>query len=142
MSNSSTDDATCAKSCPSVCTKGVRGPIDWYTEILNDDEQGTLQVEKMTPSKAEEHHNRVFLDIGWCFYENGMSFNIASSLTFVNMVHSIGNYGCDLKPPSAHELRTWILNEEVKRTTTFFDDIKATWKQKGGFFVIRWMVRY
>lgn len=33
-----------------------------------------------------------------------------------------------MKPPTMHELRTWILREEVKTTTAIVDDIKATWK--------------
>nr|KAJ0197514.1 hypothetical protein LSAT_V11C700386920 [Lactuca sativa] len=45
------------------------------------------------------------------------------------MVRSIGQYGRELKPPTSYELRTWILNEEVKTTTTIVDDIKATWKK-------------
>ncbi|XP_052624969.1 uncharacterized protein LOC128132437 [Lactuca sativa] len=130
MSNSN-NNVMGANSSPSVSTKGVRGPIDHYMEIPLDDDQGTVAVEKMTPAKAKEHRNRVCLDIGRCFYENGMPFNIASSPAFVNMVRSIGDYGRDLKPPSAHELGTWILKEEVKTTTTFVDDIKATWKQTG-----------
>nr|KAJ0186930.1 hypothetical protein LSAT_V11C900478660 [Lactuca sativa] len=116
-------------SSPSVNDRGVRGPMDRFLGTTKDDEQGTVSDEKMTPARAKEHRNRVCLDIERCFYENVISFNVATSPSFIGMVRSIGQYGRDLKPPTSYELRTWILNEKVKTTTTVVDDIKATWKK-------------
>ncbi|XP_057780074.1 uncharacterized protein LOC130998677 [Salvia miltiorrhiza] len=44
------------------------------------------------------------------------------------MVRSIGDYDRGVKLPSMHEMRTWILKEEVKTTSAIVDEIKATWK--------------
>ncbi|CAH1434057.1 unnamed protein product [Lactuca virosa] len=109
-------------------SKGVSGPIDrWMVEGQDDERDGQGPV-RMTPTNAKEHRNQVCLDIGRFIYENGILFNVSSSPSFTNMVHSIGNYRRGLKPPSMHESRTWILQEEVKTTTTMVDDIKVTWK--------------
>lgn len=85
----------------------------------------------MTPAIAKEHRNQVCLDIGRCFFENRLSFNVAKSASFANMLRSVANYGRGLKPPSMHELRTWILNKEEKTTSQIVDDIKSTWKKTG-----------
>ena len=82
----------------------------------------------MTPTTVKEQRNKVFLDLGRFFYENGIPFNVANSPSFVSMLRSVGNYGRGLKPPTMYKLRNWILQEEVKTTNTIVDEIKATWK--------------
>ena len=47
----------------------------------------------------------------------------------MKMLHSIGSYGWGLKHPSMHELRTWILKEELKTTNKVVEEIKRTWPQ-------------
>nr|KAJ0225696.1 hypothetical protein LSAT_V11C100006540 [Lactuca sativa] len=66
------------------------------------------------------------------------SFNVSNSSSISSMVYSIGNsFNVSNSPSIArieiplHELRTWILQEEVKTTTKMMDDIKATWKTTG-----------
>lgn len=123
-------------------SRGVRGPIDrWMVGGQEDEIDGPGPI-KITPSNTKEHRNQVCLDIGRFFYENGIPFNVSNSPSFTNMVHSIGNYGRGLKPPSMHELRTWILQEEVKTTTTMVDDIKATWKTTGVSLLSDGLVRH
>ncbi|KAJ0757892.1 putative transcription factor/ chromatin remodeling BED-type(Zn) family [Helianthus annuus] len=111
----------------SVSDRGVRGPMDRH--LVN--EEGSQPTEKMTPVNAKEHRNQVSKDIGRFFYENGIPFNVANSPSFTSMLRSVGNYGRGLKPPTMHELRTWILKEEVKTTTKMVNEIKATWKTTG-----------
>ncbi|KAK3211304.1 hypothetical protein Dsin_016010 [Dipteronia sinensis] len=43
------------------------------------------------------------------FYENGLAFNVTSSLSLVKILHSIGSYGRGLKPPTLHELSISLL---------------------------------
>lgn len=107
--------------------RGVRGPMDRYLGNENDD-GGEV---KMTPAAAKEHRNQVCLDIGRFFFENGLPFNIATSPSFPNMLRSVANYGRGLKPPSMHELRSWILDKEEETTSQIVDDIKSTWKKTG-----------
>ena len=45
---------------------------------------------------------------------------------FVNIYQSIGSYGHGLKPPSMHELSTWILKEKVKTAETIIKEVKKT----------------
>ncbi|KAL4570311.1 hypothetical protein LXL04_025963 [Taraxacum kok-saghyz] len=109
-------------------SRGVRGPMDRYVTDVQDDEQGPTPQEILTPAKAKELRNQVCLDIGRFFFENGIPFNPATSPSYYSMMRSIGNYGRGFKPPSMHELRTWVLQAEVKTTTMIVDDIRATWK--------------
>ncbi|KAL4568325.1 hypothetical protein LXL04_023934 [Taraxacum kok-saghyz] len=112
-------------------SRGVRGPMDRYVTDVQDDEQGPTPQEILTPAKAKELRNQVCLDIGRFFFENGIPFNPATSPSYYSMMRSIGNYGRGFKPPSMHELRTWVLQAEVKTTTMIVDDIRATWKTTG-----------
>ncbi|XP_062102910.1 uncharacterized protein LOC133813893 [Humulus lupulus] len=117
-------------SCPSGSSRGVRGPMDQFMENKGDDEnEKNTAATKMTPTSAKEHRNQVCLDIGRFFFENGIPFNCARSPSYFNMLRSIGNYGRELKAPTMHEIRTWILKEEEKTTSEIVNEIKATWKR-------------
>ncbi|KAM0041362.1 putative ribonuclease H-like superfamily [Helianthus debilis subsp. tardiflorus] len=115
-------------SSASVSNRGVRGPMDRHVHVVSG---GSQPPETMPPVSAKEHCNQVCLDIGRFFYENGIPFHAATSPSFTSMLRSVGNFGRGLKPPTMHELRTWILKEEVKTTTEMVNDIKATWKTTG-----------
>ncbi|XP_071726331.1 uncharacterized protein [Rutidosis leptorrhynchoides] len=106
-------------------SRGMRGPMDRFVNEPNDNGP------EATSPNAKEQRKQVCMDIGRFFFENGIPFNVATSPSFTNMLRSVGNFGRGFKPPSMHELRTWILDEEVKTTNAMVDDIKATWKKTG-----------
>ena len=89
-------------SCPkSINTRGIRGPMDRFVVNIDDDtppEIGRTTI--ITTANAKEQRNRVCLDIGRFFFENGISFNVASIPFFTNMCMLIGNYGRGFKPPT------------------------------------------
>ncbi|XP_039117838.1 uncharacterized protein LOC120253587 [Dioscorea cayenensis subsp. rotundata] len=123
-------------SCPSEHnhTRGVRGPMDRFvTNVDGEDEVDTGTQPTITPTatNSKEARNLVCLDIGRFFFENGIAFNVIKSPSFANMVMSIGNYGRGLKRPSIHELRNWILNEEIKTTNKIVEEMKRTWPSTG-----------
>lgn len=120
------------KRCnPISSTRGVRGPMDRFIMNLDDDEEDVRNKAIPIQQNSKEMRNRVCLDIGRFFFENAISFNAARSPSFFSMCRSIGSYGRGLKPPSMHELRTWILREELKTTKNVVDEIKKTWPQTG-----------
>ena len=47
------------------------------------------------------------------------------------MMDAVANFGPGFKPPSMHELRTWILKEEVNDLSIIMEDHKKAWKQYG-----------
>ena len=47
------------------------------------------------------------------------------------MVDAIANFESGFKPPSMHELRTWILKEEVHNLSSLMEENKKFWKQYG-----------
>ncbi|RVX20115.1 hypothetical protein CK203_004572 [Vitis vinifera] len=46
-------------------------------------------------------------------------------------IDAVANFGPGFKPPSMHELRTWILKEEVNDLSIIMEDHKKAWKQYG-----------
>ena len=45
------------------------------------------------------------------------------------MINAIANFGLGFKSPSMHELRTWILKEEVHDVSIMMEEHKKAWKQ-------------
>ncbi|XP_020700840.1 uncharacterized protein LOC110112836 [Dendrobium catenatum] len=72
--------------------------------------QGTRDLQP--PTATKELRNRVCLDIARLIYENGISFNVVRSSSWINMLRSVGSYERGLQLLSMYELRTWMLNEE------------------------------
>ncbi|KAH6779234.1 hypothetical protein C2S52_010471 [Perilla frutescens var. hirtella] len=105
-------------------SRSVRGPMDRFM-VNNGDDEG-IGTKKMTPATAKEHRNRVCLDIRRCIFENGISFNVTRSPSWINMCHSIREFDRGLKQPSMYEMRTWILDKEMKTTTTVVNEIRDT----------------
>ncbi|RVW43014.1 hypothetical protein CK203_090073 [Vitis vinifera] len=46
-------------------------------------------------------------------YSKGLPFNTVNDPYWFSMIDAVANFGPRFKPPSMHELRTWILKEEV-----------------------------
>ncbi|RVW88707.1 hypothetical protein CK203_043770 [Vitis vinifera] len=46
-------------------------------------------------------------------YSKGLPFNTVNDPYWSPMIDAVANFGPGFKPPSMHELRTWILKEEV-----------------------------
>ncbi|KAK1560546.1 hypothetical protein Q3G72_027925 [Acer saccharum] len=110
-----------------------RGPMDRFLshgggDVPNDKEKASKTI---TPTSLKEQRNLVCLDIGRFFFENAISFNVARSPSYFNMLRSVANYGRGLKAPTMHELRTWILKEEYNSTTKIVDELKKTWEHTG-----------
>ncbi|XP_028552223.1 uncharacterized protein LOC110098778 [Dendrobium catenatum] len=110
--------------------RGTRGPMDRFMINIGDDDNINTQ-ELQPPTATKELRNKVCLDIARFIYENGISFNVVRSPSWINMLRSVGSYGRGLQLPSMYELRTWMLNEEFKTTSKMVDDVKKTWIETG-----------
>lgn len=82
----------------------------------------------MTP---KELRSKISLDVGRFFFENAIPFHAVASPSFVNMCRAIGSYGRGYKPPTIHDLRSWILKKELETTENIVEDIKKTWSKTG-----------
>ena len=69
--------------------------------------------------------------IGWFIYSKCLPFNTVNDPYWVPMVDAIANFGLGFKPPAMHELRTWILKEEVNDRNIMMEEHKKAWKQYG-----------
>ncbi|PKU65733.1 hypothetical protein MA16_Dca021105 [Dendrobium catenatum] len=84
----------------------------------------------MALENAWEARRRVCKDIGRFFYENAISFNVATSPAYYNMIHSVGAFGRGFKPPTMYDLRIWIL-KELESNDKSIEEIKKIWAQTG-----------
>ena len=113
-----------------------RGQMDRFLslgggDVPNDKRKASKTITHTpTPTSLKEQRNLVCLDIGrfFFFFENAISFNVARSPSYFNMLCSMGNYGRGLKAPTMHKLRAWILKKEYNSTTKIIDNLKKTWE--------------
>ena len=64
-------------------------------------------------------------------YSKGLPFNTVNDPYWILMMDAVANFGPGFKFSSMHELRTWILKEEVNDLSIIMEDHKRSWKQYG-----------
>ncbi|PKU60096.1 hypothetical protein MA16_Dca020494 [Dendrobium catenatum] len=103
-------------------------------EHLSGSHKNVAPCSKVPDAVREEiksyMNKSVCKDIGRFFYENAISFNVATSPAYYNMIRSVGAFGRGFKPPTMYDLRTWIL-KELESTDKSIEEIKKTWAQTG-----------
>ncbi|KAK1384087.1 hypothetical protein POM88_021822 [Heracleum sosnowskyi] len=67
-------------------------------------------------------------------YDAGISFNGANYESFGPAIEAIGQHGPGMKPPTYHEVRVPLLNNEVEETNKIVEEHKKEW-EKGAFFL-------
>ncbi|XP_059294592.1 uncharacterized protein LOC132047584 [Lycium ferocissimum] len=102
----------------------TRGPLDDF--VSAQARQATLNSKW-----RKEERKAVCQRIGRFFFSSGIPFNIANDPYYLPMFEGTVNYGPCFMPPSMHELRTWILKEEVTNIHKMLDEHKKSWKQYG-----------
>ncbi|XP_008221800.1 PREDICTED: uncharacterized protein LOC103321750 [Prunus mume] len=101
-----------------------KGPMDRFV---------TLEARQSTLNSAykQEERKEVCRKIGRFFFSRALPFNIVNDPFWLPMVEGIAAYGVGFKPPSMHELRTWILKEEVGYINTMIEEHKKAWAEYG-----------
>ncbi|XP_042460162.1 uncharacterized protein LOC122043620 [Zingiber officinale] len=69
--------------------------------------------------------------IGRFIYSAALPFNVVNDPYWLPMVEGIAEYGRGFKPPSMHELRTWILKGVVDGINLIYEEHKKAWKKYG-----------
>ncbi|XP_073138261.1 uncharacterized protein [Henckelia pumila] len=69
--------------------------------------------------------------VGRFIYSAALSFNVVNDPYWLPMVEGISEYGKGFKPPSMHELRTWILKAEVDDINIIYEEHEKVWKTYG-----------
>ena len=59
--------------------------------------------------------------IGRFMYSKGLPFNTVNDPYWFPMIDVVANFGPGFKPPFMHELRTWILKEEVNELSIIME---------------------
>ncbi|RVW66255.1 hypothetical protein CK203_066503 [Vitis vinifera] len=83
-----------------------RGPMDKFT--TSQPRQSTLNSKW-----KQEERKEVCRKIGRFMYSKGLPFNTVNDPYWFPMIDVVANFEPGFKPPSMHELRAWILKEEV-----------------------------
>ena len=65
------------------------------------------------------------------FYNNAIPFNVARSEEFTIMCDMISRHGNGFKPPSYHDLRIKLLNQEIKLTHEALEEHRKEWRNIG-----------
>ncbi|CAL8153282.1 unnamed protein product [Prunus armeniaca] len=101
-----------------------KGPMDRFV---------TLEARQSTLNSAykQEERKEVCRKIGRFFFSRALPFNIVNDPFWLPMVEGIAAYGVGFKPPSMHELRTWILKEEVGDINTMMEEHKKARAEYG-----------
>ncbi|RVW72655.1 hypothetical protein CK203_056576 [Vitis vinifera] len=101
-----------------------RGPMDKFTT-------SQPRQSKLNSKWKQEERKEVCRKIGRFMYSKGLPFNTVNDPYWFPMIDVVANFGPRFKPPSMHELRTWILKEEVNDLSIIMEDHKKAWKQYG-----------
>ncbi|XP_020527131.1 uncharacterized protein LOC105421143 isoform X2 [Amborella trichopoda] len=83
------------------------------------------------PLGSNDKWRHACMCIGRFFYESGMELSASESPAFQNMIEAIINCGFGYNSPSVHELRGWILKEEVKEINEHLKEVKCSWGRTG-----------
>ncbi|KAM5551456.1 hypothetical protein ABKV19_026341 [Rosa sericea] len=80
--------------------------------------------------KKEERRN-VCRAIGRLFYTSAIAFNVANNPYYFAALEQVAKYGPGFQPPTSHELRIWILKEEVVDVQKMMGEHKKDWGHYG-----------
>ncbi|XP_059294894.1 uncharacterized protein LOC132047946 [Lycium ferocissimum] len=111
-------------SCNDAISPKLRGPIDNF--VNSQARQATLNSKW-----KKEERKLVCQQIGRFFFSSGIPFNVANDPYYLPMFDGVANFGPGFQPPTMHELRTWILKEEVANINRMLEEHKNSWKQYG-----------
>jgi hypothetical protein len=100
------------------------GPLDKF--VFSEPRQTT-----MNEAYKKELRKDICRRIGRFIFSKALPFNTVNDPFWLPMVEGIASFGVGFKPPSMHELRTWILKEEVEDIDTYLLVHKKAWKQYG-----------
>eukprot|EP01018_Ginkgo_biloba_P032854 Gb_14489 [translate_table: standard] len=78
-----------------------------------------------------ENRVKVHLAIARFFYANGISFNVARSPYYGEMVKAINGASSGYKPPSLEKLHTTLVNKEKVRVEEEVAPLKRAWSIDG-----------
>ncbi|KAI8543885.1 hypothetical protein RHMOL_Rhmol08G0253400 [Rhododendron molle] len=101
-----------------------RGPMDKFA--TSEARQSTLNSKWKQDERKE-----VCRKIGRFIFARALPFNTVNDPYWAIAVEGIANYGPGFKPPSMHELRTWVLKDEVDDINRMMEEHKKAWKEHG-----------
>ncbi|XP_038685776.1 uncharacterized protein LOC119985557 [Tripterygium wilfordii] len=81
--------------------------MDAFT--ISEPKQSTLNSQW-----KKEERKEVCRKIARFCFSKALPFNVVNDPYWVPMFESVANFGPGFKPPSMHEMRTWLLKEEVE----------------------------
>ncbi|XP_022019609.2 uncharacterized protein LOC110919653 [Helianthus annuus] len=105
----------------------VKGPLD----VMWSKGKGKQVQTSIKDACNKEIRAQTIQSIAAFFYQAGVAFNVANMNCLKEMLAAVGNYGPHLKPPSYHELRVPLLNNEVQHVEEWVETHRTEWMKYG-----------
>ncbi|XP_050365434.1 uncharacterized protein LOC126783955 [Argentina anserina] len=117
-----------------ACPKVPPNVKSWFIETLKTNEVGKFakialrrEIEGLPLQEEDDAEVQNTVVSEKC----GLAFNVANNPYYFAACEQIAKFGPGFKPPSSHELRTWILKEEVMDVQKLMVVHKKDWSQYG-----------
>ncbi|XP_042509285.1 uncharacterized protein LOC122084935 [Macadamia integrifolia] len=115
----------------------VKGPIDSYLrrtpeEIVGERRsKGSTQTTIQSSLRSNADRKKTNAYVAKWFYEACIPFNTVKLRSFEEMVEAIAQFGSGYKPPSYHELRVPLLQDEKAQIDCIKQKYEDYWKRHG-----------
>ncbi|KAI5412254.1 hypothetical protein KIW84_057061 [Lathyrus oleraceus] len=116
---------------------GNRTDMAWKHGIVDPDNPRKIQCKYCQKKSSQPSINAVLKKglrddacqaIARFFYNNDIPFNVARTEEFTIMCDMISIHGNGFKPPSYHDLRIKLLNQEIKLTHEALEEHRKEWR--------------
>ncbi|XP_042499920.1 uncharacterized protein LOC122078124 [Macadamia integrifolia] len=117
--------------------QSVKGPIDSYLrrtpeEIVGERRsKGSTQTTIQSSLRSNADREKTNAYVAKWFYKTGIPFKTVKLRSFEEMVEAIAQFGSGYKPPSYHELRVPLLQDEKAQIDYIKKKYEDYWKMHG-----------
>lgn len=115
----------------------TKGPMDIFfapnieKNLQKKGQQKQMKQSTINETCKKELRGRACKDIAKWMYDAAISFNAVKYPSFSVMIESIGQFGAGMKPPSYHEVRVPLLNDEVTDVKNMMKSYENEWRLYG-----------
>ncbi|KAL6561966.1 hypothetical protein OROGR_002973 [Orobanche gracilis] len=113
----------------------VRGPMDAFfmpdPEAISHQGKRKLGTNEDSKKVMEHFRNQACKMFARWMYDAGIPFNVVNYESFGPAIEAIGQHGPGMKPPTYHEVRVPLLNNEVEETNKIVEEHRKEWEKVG-----------
>ncbi|KAI3965571.1 hypothetical protein MKX01_010528 [Papaver californicum] len=111
---------------------GLKKKDEMEQSLINPEQLNAHNAGKIEKEAEDNSSRQIQRCIGRFFFENGIDFSAANSLTFQKMIRAfVGRESMMYKVPSCNDLKGWILQEEQKAVQEYVREAVHSWGSTG-----------